>query len=487
MDTFWEILRDIKNKFLSKEHNETYPKTFKNVPIKSSKDFNPIKRKPYFIQIGLDFGTSFSKCIYRDMMTQKAYVHIPAKFAHLELPFLIPSVILLENGKINVSFNHGEQYPENGLFHCKSALVKMALGQYDNSILDSYRSLFGSIKNADLFKLVESCAVYLLSGILGEVRANIKKQFPDFGSVEQDYMAVNLAVPIGEVEYNEVNELFHRVLTEAWSLADTLACHPAIDLNELENLRVEKNLNRNEKLGESCFIYPEVSANVQGFVRSRLSGEGIYLFSDTGASTIDQSVFIFRRLDNTETLTYLCGRVLPLGSGQIELLAAQATGNTDRMHLEDLRKKKEQGNDSIVLSNARKKIENELIKETEKTLSLAKMKLHVRDELNRIRIIFGGGGHCEIPYKRGVIVPFSGQLFREPVNPDIISVPPPPDLELQEYQKRWMRRLSVAYGLSFEKSELARFIYPKDVAEPLPEEIWKPHRIIAEAPSKDQC
>ncbi len=487
MATFLELLRNLKNKLLGKELKEPDTKTFKNVSKKSSKDIHPNKRKPYFIQIGLDFGTSYSKCIYRDMMTQKAWVHIPAKFAHLELPFLIPSVLILENGKINAFLSHGEQYPENGLYHPKSALVKMALGQYDNSILNSYRKLFGSIENADLFKIVESCAVYLLAGILGEVKSNVKKQFKGFGSDEQDYMAVNLAVPIGEVEHNEVNKLFHRVLTDAWSLADALVCHPTIDLNELESLRVDQKLNRNELLEESCFIYPEVSANVQGFVRSRLSGEGIYLFSDTGASTIDQSIFIFRRPDKTETLTYLCGRVLPLGSGQIELLAAEATGQTNRIQLEDLRKKKEQGNNCGELLNARKRIEHELIKETEKTLAIAKMKLHVRDELNRIRIIFGGGGHCEIPYKRAVIAPFSGQLFREPVNPDIISVPPPPDLELQDYQKRWMRRLSVAYGLSFEKSELARFIYPKDVAEPMPEEIWKPQRIVSEAPSKDQC
>ncbi len=113
--------------------------------------------------------------------------------------------------------------------------------------------------------------------------------------------------------------------------------------------------------------------------------------------------------------------------------------------------------------------------------------LCVKDELSRIRIIFGGGEYCDNPYKRAVIAPFTGQLFREPISPDINSIPPPPDLELQDNQKRWMRRLSVAYGLAFEKNELACFIYPKDVKDPLPEEIWKPQRIISEAPSKDQC
>ncbi len=50
-----------------------------------------------------------------------------------------------------------------------------------------------------------------------------------------------------------------------------------------------------------------------------------------------------------------------------------------------------------------------------------------------------------------------------------------------------MRRLSVAYGLSFEKGELARFIFPKDDPEPNPEDIWRLQREIKEAPSMDQC
>ncbi len=116
------------------------------------------------------------------------------------------------------------------------------------------------------------------------------------------------------------------------------------------------------------------------------------------------------------------------------------------------------------------------------------MKLHGRDQLNKIRIIFGGGGNCENPYQRGVLWPFSSSdIFREPLDPIIISIPIPKDLNIGETETRWMRRLTVAYGLSFEKNELFRFIYPKDVQIPSPEEIWNPIRITNEAPTLDQC
>ena len=83
--------------------------------------------------------------------------------------------------------------------------------------------------------------------------------------------------------------------------------------------------------------------------------------------------------------------------------------------------------------------------------------------------------------------PFSGPLFREALHPDVIGMPVPSDLELKRHETKWIRRLNVAYGLSFEKSELAPFTYPKDIRDPTPEEIWQPRKQTGHAPSKDEC
>jgi hypothetical protein len=82
---------------------------------------------------------------------------------------------------------------------------------------------------------------------------------------------------------------------------------------------------------------------------------------------------------------------------------------------------------------------------------------------------------------------FSGQLFMGTLYPDVIGMPVPSDLELKSHETKWMRRLNVAYGLSFEKSELAPFTYPKDVSDPTPEEIWQPQKPTGHAPTKDEC
>ena len=111
----------------------------------------------------------------------------------------------------------------------------------------------------------------------------------------------------------------------------------------------------------------------------------------------------------------------------------------------------------------------------------------VRSQIDQIRVIFGGGGHCEHPYKTAVMSPFSGGLFRQAISPDVLRMPIPHDLELEAGHARWMRRLSVAYGVSFEKSELVTFTYPVEVETPKPEEVWKPRRRIQDAPTKDEC
>ena len=108
-------------------------------------------------------------------------------------------------------------------------------------------------------------------------------------------------------------------------------------------------------------------------------------------------------------------------------------------------------------------------------------------ELYNLRVIFGGGGHCDIPYKVGVMDTFSNKFFPKGFRPDVVGMPIPLDLELGPQSKLWMRRLSVAYGLSFVRTDLTTFTYPKDLKDPDPTEIFQPQREIPEAPSKDVC
>ncbi|MDW7773744.1 MAG: hypothetical protein SCH71_12725 [Desulfobulbaceae bacterium] len=445
-------------------------------------------RQPHFIQIGFDFGTSFSKCICRDVMTNKAWVYIPEEYAGHELPFLIPSAFLFSNGYLRQVPEQDIHYPEEGLYHLKQALVLVALEKLEDTLLEPYRVACGHCDKVQLGHFIKLCAVYFLANALGKVRTQIKKRMSDFGEHPQDYMAVNLAIPVADAEKPAVNRLYVDILIKAWSIADVINRHQSISLQELESL-LQKNESvfSEPELREACLIYPEVSANVQGFVRSRVSSEGIYLFSDTGAWTVDQSTFIFiRKQDNTDLLTFLYGNILPCGSSYIELKAAQHCGELDSQSLEKWRKRKERGGTEIELLRAKDNLAKELTKGTRTTLAWTKKKLYVPEQLEDMRVIFGGGGDCKHPYRDSIIRQFSGDLFRGRRQPDVLGMPVPSDLDFGSMNRRWMSRLTVAYGVAFEKSELAQFIYPKDVSTPEPDQIWRKIRQF-EMVSQDQC
>jgi len=208
---------------------------------------------------------------------------------------------------------------------------------------------------------------------------------------------------------------------------------------------------------------------------------------------VDQSSFIFyHESDNTEHLNFLCGQVLPLGAGRIDFRVAELTGNLDPCNLEAIRQKREQGSEDQAIRQAKNIIGEELSEGTIKTLSQTKHKMHFKNNIHEIKVIFGGGGHCEHPYERCVVRgPFSHSLFREPITPPVVGLPIPPDLTFagrdESTQRRWMRRLNVAYGLSFLKEDLSGFTYPKDCEDPNPEQIRPRVREIPDAVSKDEC
>lgn len=448
----------------------------------------PIQRDPYFIQIGFDFGTSYSKCVCRDVMTNKSWIHFPSGLIDQEMPFLIPSTLLIKNGKLTLSKDCSREYHQNGLCHLKLALEKVALKEWNDPILAPYKKAINDESTEKLADFVINSGVYFLAKTFEDVKNDIELRYTDFGTIKGDYIAVNLAVPVADAERPKVNELFHRVLCTAWSIAKQEKVKCELSQEELSQLVVKLKDWGSQELLDACFIYPEVSANVQGFVRSSVSKPGIYLFSDTGAGTVDQSVFIFYRKNGIEHLTYLHGSVLAEGSSYIEQMAASISGDSSWLNLEKWRKRKERGGIEPELKKARNEVGKGLSKGTKTTLLKASMKLYVEKQLHDIRVIFGGGGHIEHPYKTAVMKAFSVQLFPKGFLPDIVGLPIPKDLEINGRENRWMSRLSVAYGLSFVRADLASNIYPKDLKDPNPSEIQTtPIRSIEDAPTKDVC
>jgi hypothetical protein len=462
------------------------------IPPSPSEPAKVVERKPYFVQVGFDFGTAFCKCVCRDVFTDKAWVHLPSGREGAELPFLIPAAIGFDGGKLQHRPDVSGAYHPGMLQYVKMALQKVALQQWDDPVLLPYSQMMPGDSRADLAEFVRMCAIYLIAGVMGGVSRDVQERFP--GHVDGDYLAVNMAVPVADAQNPEVNMLFEDALRLAWCIKEDFVGYSPVSISELVAMMEAKSDEvRSPGVVEACCIYPEVSANVQGFVRSRTSREGLYLFSDTGAGTVDQSIFLFVRRDGQDHLAYLHADVLPFGSATIERLAAQRNGGESYENLEHWRLKKEAGDMSTELRKVRYIIEAKLGKGTLRSIARAKQKLWCREQINRMRVIFGGGGHCKCPYRSAVMDQFDQPVFdsdkihrRRGEGSLDLGMPVPGDLNVDSDGPRWMSRLAVAYGLSFEKGELATFKLPKEMEKPTGGQVWKRQRVVFHAPSKDE-
>ena len=452
------------------------PATAKGKPKRARRE------DPYLIQIGFDYGTSYSKCVCRDLETDRAWVHIPPGQAAFESPFLIPGSILYENGRFRVNPAHNIHYPSSGLYHLKLALEKVARESWSDPVLEPYEALVGPGRREKLRQFVTDANVFLLAQALGGVRKGLVARYGDFGVHESDAAFVNMAIPVADASSPVVADAFRAVLRRAWHLSsrtDTLGTEAA--------LLSETTTGYNSTEFDPCFIYPEISANVQGFVRSRSASSGIYLFTDVGAGTVDQSTFVFVKRDDGEWLTYLDSRVLPLGSSQIELRAARLDGGMNPETLELWRVRKEQGVLDSRIQAARQEIETELRRGTHCTIGKTKKKLYVQEQLEETRLLFGGGGYCRDPYEIAVRGQFGRPWIAREFEPDVVGMPLPKDLELGTDKTSWMKRLYVAYGLSYYRSDLAGHTFADDVKGVAAKEKLIVHDGIRRAPSKDEC
>lgn len=319
MPFFENILKKLYSELFDKStqheegnHNVLPPKKYLKEDLPSSyKD-----RDPFIFQIGFDFGTSTSKVVIRDLNIDKAWIFQHSVTEDLS-SVLIPSVVLYEDGTFRIHDTIDTLYPENGLYHLKVALEKMALQELNNSIFNEYALIIGKHCKYSTDEIAKMGTIFFLAVWLKRIVENIKNKHSSFGSLKDDQILVNMAIPVGDISNENVRNLFHTVLSTAWKLCCNFTINSSIKIDVLDKyISSVDNVYSNN----ICQVYPEVSANIQAFIRSPASSPDqttIYIFTDVGAGTVDQSVFTFAGIKERK-LNYFAGKVYPHGSRSIE-------------------------------------------------------------------------------------------------------------------------------------------------------------------------
>lgn len=465
----------------------------------------PAHRKAMW-NIGLDFGTAFTKCIARNLATNEAFV-VPIGGAQ----HLLPSEIIVGQSGICLADETINDTQLSKFHNLKMALAETASGQLDGAWAANLRHAAESHPTSTLARKPGDLAAYFLARVIQRARAFILSRSAGFDESRGDRCFLNMAVPVAHAQDARVATEFDTSLRKAWLLAREKAL---CDWQQSQAAEVLSRLDTSPGQDIGCYIYPEVSANVQSYIKSRAGSDGLYLFVDVGAGTVDLSVFIYyTHPTNDRPISYVAAGVVALGSSQIEIRAARritdrtlsvlkaagiplgSDGLLQAKLQEIIRLGKEGQRIEPVLFQemqaAQKSVENDLYHREAPIIESARRKFRqgsrTSAQWGTLKLLIGGGGASAPLYQSAI-----NQWFRQVSHfePPRKQIPLPPDLKWPAdlppaSQANAFRRFAVAYGLSFDRANLEDHRFPKDV-RPIPQRLSSPP-VRHHAPTKEEC
>ena len=421
--------------------------------------------------MGLDFGTAFSKCVVRDVGRGTARVLENSNPVD-GVPFLFRSVIGFRDQTLILN----PPREDEGLPFAKMLLTALARRHSPRGALllwqDYLRCLPNGMSEIDGVSLA---VAWLLASILRAARILAGQMMPGFGAQPNDYFFVNLCVPVDDMQERTVISAFRTTLHLAWKMSSSDALPSSATIVELRSFVAALPHNSADGF---CELYPEVGANVQAFLKSGFARGhwGVPFFmTDVGAGTVDQSFFILS--PDLGHLTFLSAMVRPIGSSEIETRCVAELRNTDsktyQARLAEVRAHKEgraplSSEMKNLFATAIERLRREVGHMSKECANAGlwtprhEKKLKPNQFKNSVVMNTGGGMRNE-PYRNGVKSSFQEYWS---LNPAMIELPKPNDLLTAAGRAMpgdWFRRLTVAYGLSFQVHDLHKITLPDAV------------------------
>jgi hypothetical protein len=420
------------------------------------------------INIGVDFGTSFSKICVRGPRSVGAAVC--AFGNNLPSDALIPSKFWVdENGRVTLPRPGGDD-PEGALVE----YPKMALADLtDLKITGGSTSLRDQIERA-----IEPLCALFVAHLLKKARNWVDRHWRDYmrgGDVE---WSANVGVPVAHLD-SEADDVFQRVLAVAWEwMSADLLPDRLVDLE----MFYEYTSGIVDPKDSWCTPSPEIAAAVQAFVSSREARPSVYVFFDVGGGTLDGVAFKFRRDDGVPTVDFYSGAVEPLGVQVIaeeirrllapdpppsELVVSTLIGKSKKNfpHREDFAGKIRKLVGKVIIGAKKKDGRNwrhDLIQASEMPRPYY---YPVKDEDIRSLVIFTGGGGCHSAFYCDSIASTYqkfGHRYAGVPPYALTAVPRPEDMNLGSIPEEDFHRFLIAYGLSIPDGEGAEVNLPRE-------------------------
>lgn len=400
----------------------------------------------HFIVAGFDFGTSYSKVVVRDLLTNKAKVVLFGR----EQRSLYPSYVY-----VNSQYVGG---PAFNSFGNRVGYLKLLASDACTGAED-YINLHG------VSPIDRAHAGLLLVGYFVDVLANIfsflinDEDWSDYDP-KLDTTLVQLAVPSGMLSAGSggIEDMMLSALRTAYFLIDCDGHdnNTAYTLEQLADSWHRANEGTSQigaRIRSLCHVYPEVAAGVQTVMRSRQTPDGKFFTMDVGAGTVDLNVFYYQsgRHGNVQrSLNYWSCLVAPLGCSCLTTLHSQAGEH-------------ERASRSLTTAELERSLERYINHLIDRAFQYQPPRIEGDAGFpwlrNTYAYVFGGGS--KNPLYSSVLRHVLSS--RDILIDDVRGLPPPPEDMAIPHDAGNFGRFAVAYGLSFHHANLDDVILPHEL------------------------
>ncbi|MEB3281409.1 MAG: hypothetical protein VKK42_21055 [Lyngbya sp.] len=463
-----------------------------------------------FLNLGIDFGTSFTKVCVRDTDRERSWVvNFAGNRPRLDEALLPTKIGICNDGRLLAGLTQSEWVAVAPNVAVSIDFIKMRLANLDvGTETQPYPSdRLQSFKRVDLntTESLENLSAYYLSRVITKAQDWVMTNNQTLVKNQEIGWSANVGVPVKYIDSKAV-ERFKRVIRWAWLLCQSQPQSFNDLWEEMERLRGERDRD-----DIPCFAMPEIAAAVQSYTISRQAEPGTYIFFDIGSGTIEGASFRFWREPNMPPLVeFYSAEVEALGVNALakkiaaqskvleldltreliedsqtllsqvysfsETLARPASKTSDRRGGggERVANKILVGNSKVFVEDVELQLQKASNPETQKLLHLILAQNLIHREVATVIVgcqkkfpsyfqqspklgIFLGGGGRNIEYYRETIestyIAFGHKQADIPVY-QLKELPFPADFDLSRLQpNNLFHRFAIAYGLSVPEGE----------------------------------
>ena len=279
-----------------------------------------------FINVGIDFGTSGTKVIFRDIIGRKSWVLEFENDLTGYSDYVFPSSIRIIDGAIYFGAEAEKRAPKgSGIRSFKICMVCESGGISPSACSLTFDKRLHPEPKVFNFPLEDNKIIsmsplklgtFFLGHVIRRAKDKITKMFSELYDLQITY---NMCVPVNFVINKKVLNSFNHCLFLAYHLSEV--ARDGSNLKDLDEYYKILDINycripSAEK--RQTFVQPETVAGIFQYMMSPRTDEGLYAIVDIGAGTSDISFFRLSKISGEMALSIYEAQTHLIGANEVD-------------------------------------------------------------------------------------------------------------------------------------------------------------------------